>query len=319
MNIQPYSLYLASWEHLHLIPGGQPTGLPNQIFSRQPWALILFEHIYCDHDGFSGEQNAAQVMGWINSQLFCDLASLTPLAIRHVLPVEQVSARFCRDYGGSVEEAANVDDPRLDEMLFAETRQHLLQPFLESNQLILYDWSVARLGGTLPVTIQQAVKDVLEAHIPAVPLARDVFTELSNHLEQVFHQLQDFEREPLRHLRAGRVGQSDYLKHLSTNIRQHREIDLHLAGGLPERLDRILKLRDRFGQRGGWKAVRELLGGFDRPASVPELLDLKRALDEKLDYCFKPLASEFLPAIAKVTRALVRLELQSTKWRWRLT
>ena len=309
MEIHPYSLYLASWEHLHLIPGGKPAGLPNQLFARQPWALVLFEHLYCDLEGFLGEQNAFNVMGWTSSKLFCDLASrdiLIPLRLRSALPVEKVSGTFRAEHGVSVEAAASADEPSIDEMLFAETRQHLLQPFLELHQLILYDWSLARLAGPLPEPIQQTTMDILEAHINQVPLARDVFTELPSYLAQVFLRLQDFEREPLRHLRSGRLSQPEYLERLRANIRQHREIDVFLAKGLPERFDGILKHRDRFGLRGGWKAVRELLAAHERQAPVSELSDLKRNLDEKLGYCFKPLASEYRPAIARITRTLAR-------------
>jgi len=314
MNILPHSLYLASWEHLYLIEGGTPAGLPNQLFARHPWAIILFEQLYCDSNGFMGEQAAAQVMGWTNSKLFCELASskynnvLTPVATRHSLPTSQVETSFRRKHGISVSEAVSVDDANLDELLFAKTRQELLQPFAETNKLIVYDWSVARIADPIPVTLSTVVEDVLTAEVCAVPLTPDVFTELPPRHAQLFRELQNFEREPLRHLRSGRVSQPEYLKLLSANVRKHREIDMQISSGLKERLERLMRLRDRFGKRGGWKVVRDFMAAYDRAAPVEELLEIKRALVEKLQYCFKPVAGEFGPATVRLTRALAQLQ-----------
>jgi hypothetical protein len=233
MEIIPHSLYLASWEHLYLVKGGVPAGLPNQLFSRHPWALILFEHLYCDQNGFHGEQAAAGLMEWTNSKLFCELASskygvLVPVVTQHSLPVAPVNEAFKSRFGRSVDEVVQRDDPSFDELLFAQTRQELLQPFAETNKLIVYDWTVARLSDPIPLTIKEAVTDILGAEMREVPLALDVFTELPPEYAGLFRELQEFEREPLRHLRAGRVSQPDYLKLLSVNIRKHREIDMYI-------------------------------------------------------------------------------------------
>jgi hypothetical protein len=313
MDILAHSLYLASWEHLYLIDGGTPAGLPNQLFSRHPWAIILFEQLYCDRNGFLGEQAAAQVMGWTNSKLFCELASnkygvLIPVSTRHSLPTSQVKTSFQSKFGVSVAEAVAADDVNVDELLFAKTRQELLQPFAETNKLIIYDWSVARLADPIPITLRTVVEDVLGAEVTAVPLALDVFAELPPLYADLFRELQDFEREPLRHLRSGRVSQPEYLKLLSANVTKHREIDMQISVGLDERLVRLMRLRDRFGKRGGWKVVRDFMAAYDRAAPVDELLEIKRALVEKLQYCFKPVASEFGPATVRLTRALAQLQ-----------
>jgi hypothetical protein len=155
--------------------------------------------------------------------------------------------------------------------------------------------------------MQEAVKDILEAEMREVPLALDVFSELPPPYAALFTELQQFEREPLRHLRSGRVGHEEYLKLLSINLRKHREIDLQLSEGLPKRFQRVLTLRERFGKRDGWKAVRNFLAAYDRAAPVEELADLKRVLDDKLQYCFKPLATEFGKATVRLTKPLAKL------------
>ncbi len=315
MAIEECGLYLASWEHLYLVTNGIPAGLPNQLFSRQPWALILFEHIYCDKNGLRGEEHAAEVMGWSNSKLFSDLAStkydciIKPLEVRHSLPTDRVARDFARaNQGTSVDDVLALNYQPYDEQLFAQTRQDLLKPFLETHKLVLYDWQFSRLNDPLPVALKDSAVDVLNVAMRETPLSPDIFAELPANLGALFRELQEFEREPLRDLRSGRVTQEDYLKLLYENVRKHREVDAFLVPFIKKNLPRILELRNRFLKRDGGTTVRKYLAAYDRPAPAEELADLQAELDGKLAYCFKPLMSEYGPAVARITKSLATLD-----------
>lgn len=314
MKIESHGLYLASWEHLYLMPGGTPAGLPNQLFSRHPWALILFEHIYCDENGLRGEQYAADLMGWTNSKLFADLASskfdniLVPIPTGHALDLATVSRDFTTRYGATPANFLSRNDPNLDNLLFCKVRQELLQPFAAKEQLILYDWDTAKIDSAIPETLQLAVNDILSFEAREVHLASDPFTELPPDLASLFSELLEYEREPLRQLKSGRLSQQDYLKHLSRHISKHREVDVFLSEGLDARVSRLLRYRERFGTRGGWKLVQNILAAYKRPAPVRELLELKLELDDKLLNCFRPMASELAPAIVRLTSAIAKID-----------
>lgn len=311
-TIDEYSLYLASWEHLYLLPSGIPAGLPNQLFSRHPWVLILFENLYCDENGFKGEQNAAEQMNWTNSELFVRLASpkysiIQPLNLKAPLRpfVDDVKSDFEKERGASVEKAIDSELVSVDELF--EWRLRLLRPFLGEHRLILYDWPLARYGLTIPVSLQKAVKDVLGLEAAAVALSKDVTTELSPERKAIFDSLQEFEREPLRHLRSGRLPQPEYLEILKQRIWDYREVDMELVEDMDSKLERILRLRERFGQRGGWKLVRDYLKAYNQAFHPRELNEIDEALRDRLSYCFKPLLSEFGPATLSIAKGAVSL------------
>ena len=163
-----------------------------------------------------------------------------------------------------MEKAIEVDAVSVDELF--EWRLELLKPFLDERRLILYDWPIARYARSIPTALKKAVADVLGIQVAAVPLAKDVMRELSTERTEIFASLQDFEREPLRHLRSGRLLQHDYLKTLKERTADYREVDMELQQGLDQRLDRILRLRKRFGKRGGWQTVRAFLQAYSQGA-----------------------------------------------------
>ncbi|MFV9646267.1 MAG: hypothetical protein ACNYWU_10630 [Desulfobacterales bacterium] len=310
-TIDEYSLYLASWEHLYLLPNGVPAGLPNQLFSRHPWALILFENLYCDENGLKGEQNAAEQLNWTNSELFVKLSSpkysiIQPLNLKSPLRpfVDDVKGEFKKEHKITVAKAIDGDTVSVDELF--EWRLKLLRPFLGEHKLILYDWPVARYGVTIPTSLQMSVRDVLGLKAAAVPLSKDVTTELSLERKQIFDSLQEFEREPLRHLRSGRLPQPEYLEILKQRTKDYREVDMEMVEGIDQKLGRILRLRERFEKRGGWKLVRDYLQAYDREAHPKDLNEIDKALRDRLNYCFKPLLSEFGPATWHIAKGLVK-------------
>lgn len=309
-TIEEYNLHLASWEHLYLLPDGVPAGLPNQLFSRHPWALILFENLYCDENGFKGEQNAAEQMKWTNSELFVRLAStkydiIKPINLKTPLRlhVDDIKKSFRKAHGVSVTKAIDEESVSVDELF--EWRLQLLGRFLDEHKLVLYDWPIARYGFTIPVSLQMAVKDVLGLKVAAIPLSKDVSMELSPERKKIFDSLQEFEREPLRHLRSGRLPQPQYLEILKQRIRDYREVDMELVNGVDANLDRIMRIRERFGARGGWELVRTYLKAYDRAAHPKELNEIDKALRDRLKTCFKPQLKEFGPAIWKIAKGAV--------------
>ena len=310
-NIDEYNLYLASWEHLYLLQDGIPAGLPNQLFSRHPWAIILFENLYCDENGLKSEQNAAEQLYWTNSELFVRLSSpkydiIKPINLKSPLRpfIDDIKQDFKSEHGTTVEKAVDKDTVSVEELF--EWRLKLLAPFLNEHKLILYDWPVSRYGLTVPNALQMTVRDVLELKAAAVPLSKDVTTELSPERKKIFDSLQDFEREPLRHLRSGRLPQLEYLEILKHRAKDYREVDMEMVDGIGQKLDRILTLRERFGKRGGWKLVREYLQAYDREVHPSELNEIDKSLRDRLNYCFKPLLSEFGPATWNVAQGLLK-------------
>lgn len=311
-GIEEHSLYIASWEHLYLLPNGVPAGLPNQLFSRHPWALILFENLYCDENGFKGEQNAADMMKWTNSELFVRLASskydiIKPLNLKHPLQlfVSSIKSDFKGKHHISVEEAINTETVSVDELF--EWRLKLLNPFLTEHRLVLYDWPLAQYGLAIPPALKIAVKDVLMLETAPVPLSKDVNAELSPERKKIFDDLQIFESEPLRHLRSGRLPQLEYLDILKKRIKDYREVDMELVKDIDTNLDRILRLRERFGKRGGWKLVRDFLKEYEQNAEAKKLNEIDEALRDKLNYCFKPLWTEYGRATFSITKGIVSL------------
>ena len=106
--------------------------------------------------------------------------------------------------------------------------------------------------------------------------------------------LQEFEREPLRHLRSGRLPQPQYLQILSQRYRDYREVDMEMLEGLNANFDRIIRLRERFGKRGGWKLVNDYLKVYDRDSRARELNEIMDQLNDRLGDCFNPLISEYV-------------------------
>jgi hypothetical protein len=313
MPIEEHSLYLASWEHFHLLDNDTPTGLPNQLFSDHPWLLILFEHIYCDVNGFQGEKNAADTMAWVNSQLFVKLASrecgeiLRPVHVQSFIQphAKDMNDRFALQHGMSLREAVASDSVTVEELF--DWRLQGLAPFLEQHELVLYDWPVARHDRELPLSVRLTAKEVLGFEVAAVPLAKDFASELPPERKALFDDLQRFESEPLRQLRSGRLTQHEYLDILTKRIRDYREIDMVLIDQTPQRLQRILTLRERFGKRGGWVSFRRFLAAYRRAAPPQELNDLERELRTKLEYCFLPLMKEYGPALVRILGGMARL------------
>lgn len=312
MPIQEHSLYVAGWEHFHLLGNDTPTGLPNQLFSQQPWLLILFEHIYCDLNGLKGEQNAAEEMGWVNSELFVKLASakydiLHPVVVSEMVrPVAPaVSRAFENEHGMPLQTAVAMESVSVEE-LFAWRLQGL-QPFLRQHSLVLYDWPLARHDHEVPLAVRLAAADELKVEVAAVPLAKDLASGLDPARQALFEDLQRFEAAPLRRLREGRIAQDEYLSILKKRKKDYREIDLELLDGVPQKLERILTLRERFGARGGWRAFRSFMQAYERDASPRELHALEHELREKLQYCFKPTLKEFGPALVKILRGAAKL------------
>lgn len=310
-TIEEYNLFLASWEHLYLLPDTVPAGLPNQLFSRHPWALILFENLYCDENGLKGEENAAVQMNWTNSELFVRLAStkydiIKPLNLKTPLRshVGDVKQGFKKKHSISIARAIEAETVSVDELF--EWRLQLLRPFLDEHKLILYDWPISRYEQDIPPSLLMAVKDVLSSEVPAVPLSKDI-SELSPERRRIFDSLQKFERKPLRHLQSGRLNQSEYLEIQKQRIHDHREIDMELVKNIDTNLERILRLRERFGTRGGWELVRTYLKAYDRAATPRQLNEIDEALRDRLQYCFKPLLKEFVPATCNITKGVISL------------
>ena len=181
------------------------------------------------------------------------------------------------------------------------------RPFLDVHRLILYDWPIAHHGHAIPVSLQKAVIDILRnLKVARVPLSKDVNTELSPERKRIFDSLQEFEREPLRHLRSGRLPQPDYFEILKQRIHDYREVDIELVKDIDSKLERILRLRERFGKRGGWKLVRDYLKAYDQGADARELSEMEEALKDRLEYCFKkPLLAEYGPATLSIAKGIV--------------
>jgi hypothetical protein len=310
-TIEEYSLYLASWEHLYVLPNGIPAGLPNQLFSQHPWILVIFENIYCDENGFRGEKNAAEQMNWTNSELFVRLASLKheiikPLNLKAPLRpfLDDVRDKFKEIHGISIAEAIDKELVSVDELF--EWRLRLLRPFLDMHRLILYDWPIAHHGHGIPVGLQKVVYDVLgNLKAARVPLSKDVNTELSPERKRIFDSLQEFEREPLRHLRSGRLPQPDYFEILKQRIHDYREVDIELVKDIDSNLEQILRLRERFGKRGGWKLVRDYLKVRDLDADAKEWGEMEKAIKDRLKYCFSPLLAEYGPVTLSIAKGIV--------------
>lgn len=311
-TIAEYNLFIASWEHLYLLPDGIPAGLPNQLFSRHPWALILFENLYCDENGLKGEQNAAEQMNWTNSELFVKLASrkydiIKPINLKTPLHayIDDVKNNFRKKHKLGVEEAIKKESVSVENLF--DWRLQLLKGFLDEHKLILYDWPIAREGSSIPISVQMAATDVLGLEVRAVPLSRDVSSELSPHRKEIFDSLQQFEEKPLQHLRSGRLSQTDYLEFLKKRIHDYREVDMELGKNIDTNFERIIKLRERFGARGGWELLRTYLKEYDRAAHPKELIELDEELRDRLKMCFKPTLKDYGPATWKIAKGIVSL------------
>lgn len=309
-EIKDYSIYLASWEHLYLLPNGVPAGLPNQLFSRHPWILILFEKLYCDENGLKGEQNAAEQLKWTNSKLFVKLAStkydiIQPLNLKTPLYpfIGDLKKEFKKENGISIDKAIENNNISVEELF--KWRIKLITPYLNEKKLILYDWPVAQYGLSIPVSLQVAVRDAFNLQVAALPLSKDVNSELSSERSKIFKDLQNFEFQPLMDLRSGRLPQPDYLKLLLQRAKDYREVDMELTDGIDIKLDNIIKLRERFGKRGGWKLVQEYLLLYDREYDPQELLEKQKELECKLKEVFKPSIREFGPITWSITKGIV--------------
>ena len=309
-TINEYNIYLASWEYMYLLPNGVPAGLPNQLFYHHPWVLILFENLYCDENGFKAEQNAAEQLKWTISELIVKLAStkydiIKPLNLESPLRpyIHRVETEFKKKYHSSVTKAISKDTVSVKELF--QWRLKLLNHFLDQHKLILYDWPIARYEREIPEALKMAVKDVLQLEAAAIPLAKNIELELSQERKKIFDSLQEYEREPLRMLRTGRLSQAEYLEILKKRINEYHEVDIELVKDIDTNLERIMRLRERFGSKKGWQLVREYLKANDRGATPRELDEISKELRNRLHKCFKPSLKEFGPALWKITKGIV--------------
>lgn len=309
--IQRFSPYLASWEHLYLMPGGAPAGLPNQIFGRDPWIIVLFEKLYCDVNGLKGEDNANRLLGWTNSELFLRLVEngiLEPLpTAAHVRPKAiLLRESFTKTLGILPEEAAST--AALNVTDFFAWRGEILRDFLEQNELILYDFDLLEAGSSpkfLDVGLTAALEQ-LEIPMRIASVTQSP-SQLPEPLRALFFKLQDFEKEPLVRLRTGALDQLSYLGILQRRAEDYAVIDAELRTDLNYRWDRLLLVRQRFGERGGWAAVTDLLAAHSRAAPPDQIATLQADLREKLEEAHNPFASEFRPGLIEIARALASL------------
>jgi hypothetical protein len=305
----PFSLYLASWEHLYLMPGGTPAGLPNQVFALDPWVIILFEKFYCDENGLKGEDNAARLLGWTNSKLFVRLVKegiLEPIPTgAHVgSRAREVRRAFSVLHELKPEEAASGNHLSVQE--FFAWRTKLLDDFLDQHRLLLYDFDLIGSPNSFPTLLEDVTEKNLPLEVRTAPLTKSPH-ELPQRLKALFDDLQRFEAEPLKRLRTGVLDQLSYLGILQKRASEYAAIDVELRKGVDERLERFLEFRSRFGDSGGWEAVRKLFAA-DRRGALPEALDdLQRQVAAHLDKCYRPHPSDFRKGIVQFGKAVASL------------
>ena len=249
-------------------------------------------------------------MGWTNSNLFTELGP-TKKAVIQTVPMKAIldaPARVLR-----MEEKIPTPEefhrklPELDEQQLENYKRRLLSPFLGQHKLFLYDWPISGFAGTLPLSIQEAVNDILQSKCPPVYLSKRI-SDLDERRQALFNELQQYEEEALRELRRGRMQHvSEYLPLLQKRQNDHREIDMELAEGIHERLDEVLKYRDRFGSRRGWNLVQRFFEAYHSPDRPPpqELKALIREIETCLYRCRLPTMTEQGREIWRVTKALV--------------
>lgn len=269
-DINQHGLYLCSWEWLYM--GTKvPRGLPNEVFSRHPGLLILFEHIYCDRNALEGEFNAHNTLGWTNSGLFCALTKesiIQPLDIQAHLHTDAGIARH--DAGvRSSEQYRGIIQTASDDQLFA-LKMHLLKPFLGRHGLHAYDFTMADPSKELPMSLL-----TLSSQLP--PISTDHFlfvkriAELDPKRVDLSNDLQRYEAPHLAVLRRGGMDQKDdYIPILFKRADDHRFIDEELHHGVQERLRQVIEARKRFGDRGGWVDVHKYLELVRTPICLEE-------------------------------------------------
>ncbi|MBK7407380.1 MAG: hypothetical protein IPJ40_04385 [Saprospirales bacterium] len=194
-SIKKYALYLGSWEHMYL-GTGVPRGLPNILFSNHPWLLILFENIYCDENGLIGEINAYEQLGWTNSKLFNDLSKpsiglIKPIDIKTIISerINIVSKNLeITDKTEFQRKIAVMKDKDL-----LQYKLTLLQPLFIDFKLVFYDFPTANLVSVIPISLREAVEEVLQSIAPHLVLSKKI-SELSPKRIQIFQDLQVFEK-----------------------------------------------------------------------------------------------------------------------------
>ncbi len=69
-------LALGTWFYKYLLgPDQKPAGLPNELLSRAPQALLLMDEIHVDRFAFEAEGFAANDLGFTTSKIFMDRES----------------------------------------------------------------------------------------------------------------------------------------------------------------------------------------------------------------------------------------------------
>jgi hypothetical protein len=306
-TLEPRSLYLASWEHLYFLADGRPAGLPSEIFSRHPWALVLFERLHCDKNGLDGERNAAERMGWVNSQLFVELQNrgiVQPLpSMKETLKsIPTVLAKYKARSGLTVENAIHNGAISEDELF--NLRSQALVPFLSTNRLILYDYAVSPTPVLqLNEVFSQALRisPVLNVNPVDIPLSKQI-SELSPDNLRLFRELQAYEGPKLRLLRSGQIQQPEYLDFLELRKSDHQKIDQELGNGLQTRLETLLRIRDAFEQMGGWNAVREYLHAYDVIENRIAIVEPRNRLVELIRKAFTPVAGDYPKTDANILK-----------------
>jgi hypothetical protein len=174
--LTPQGLYLGSWEYLYLA-GTRPRGLPNQIFSHHPWALIVFENIYCDKYGLEGERAAFDALQWTNSKLFIDLAHpvravIQPIDGEAILRTSVESTR--RSEGFESEHRFQTALTQASDEDLSKWKIRLITPLLRERKLHLYDWPSAQEGAPLPFPLVEAVEQADRIAIGEVEFAKRI-------------------------------------------------------------------------------------------------------------------------------------------------
>lgn len=286
-DIKQYGLYLGSWEYMYL-GTGLPRGLPNQLFSKNAYLLILFENIYCDENGLIGEQNAYNQLGWTNSKLFIDFASskcriIQPLPINSIVENRVSNLRIEKGISNEYDFQKTITQAHFDELL--QFKYEVLFPFINENRLIAYEIDFDFVENAKPIRSVSSVHDILNVKCPHVYLSKRI-NELSSKNLQIFHDLQNYERNILLKLRKGDLEQETvYLPYLKNRIDDYRKIDIELSAGISKRFEDILRYRERFSSRNGWKYVREYFEAYNSivPVDIEELVKLQNQIQVCLE------------------------------------
>lgn len=241
-------LVLSTWFYKYLMDQ-KPAGLPNEIFTKSPHTLLLFDEIICDKYAFGAEKTFAKELGWTASEYF---VKLKKEKIIKIVDTEKELASYLESFnekekGDIIDSQKQITNFYIKNNNLKDLNNHWSEtPFGNFDKLCLnnlskkegyltYNWEYGNLD-TDNIILRSRGRECLSLLIPSIEFipSFESVKKIDAKAYKSFRNLQKNEEIPLVEYKIGELSQEDWRDWRF----QFRETD--------EKIDEILKDKAKY-------------------------------------------------------------------------